>query len=198
MAKELLVPAERIERAILLIRGQKVMLDRDLAELYGVPTKAFNQAVKRNAKRFPDDFMFQLTADEAAALRSQFVTLKSGRGQHRKYLPYAFTEQGVAMLSSVLNSDRAIEVNIAIMRAFVRLREILATHKDLAVKLAELERKYDDNFRVVFEAIRQLMAPPPTAKKRRIGFLPADDDAPRAGGAERAKRKRRARTEPML
>jgi len=198
VAKELLVPAERIERAILLIRGQKVMLDRDLAELYGVPTKAFNQAVKRNAKRFPDDFMFQLTADEAAALRSQFVTLKSGRGQHRKYLPYAFTEQRVAMLSSVLNSDRAIEVNIAIMRAFVRLREILASHKDLAAKLAELERKYDDNFRVVFEAIRQLMAPPPAPKKRRIGFAAAEGDAPRAGGAERAKRKRSARTKPML
>jgi ORF6N domain len=143
MAKDSLIPVERIEKAILLIRGQKVMLDQDLAELYSVPTKVLNQAVKRNLGRFPDDFMFQLTAKEGAALRSQIVTLK--RGQHRKYLPYAFTEQGVAMLSSVLNSDRAIEVNIAIMRAFVRLRKILATHKDLARKLDELERKLGDH-----------------------------------------------------
>jgi hypothetical protein len=115
--------------------------------------------------------MFQLSGEERASLRSQFVTLKTGRGQHRKYAPYVFTEHGVAMLSSVLNSDRAIKVNIAIMRAFVRLREILSTHKDLARKLDELEKKYDENFRVVFEAIRQLMAPPKTSdKKRRIGF----------------------------
>ena len=114
--------------------------------------------------------MLQLTAEEVQSLRSQFVTLKTGRGQHRKYLPYAFTEQGVAMLSTVLNSDRAIDVNIAIMRAFVRLREILSTHKDLARKLNDLEKKYDENFRVVFEAIRQLMTPPPTPKKGRIGF----------------------------
>lgn len=173
MAKADLVPVERIEKAILLIRGQKVMLDRDLADLYGVATKVLNQAVRRNLPRFPDDFMFQLTAEEGESLRSQVVTLKAGRGQHRKYLPYAFTEQGVAMLSSVLNSDRAVEVNIAIMRAFVRLREIMSTHKDLARKLAELERKlgqHDEKFAVVFEAIRQLMAPPPARTKPRIGF----------------------------
>jgi hypothetical protein len=168
-----LIPNERIERAILLIRGQKVMLDRDLAELYDVPTKVLNQAVKRNAERFPGDFMFQLREEEMdVVLRSQFVTSKGGRGG-RRYLPYAFTEQGVAMLSSVLNSDRAIEVNIAIMRAFVRLREIMATHKDLARKLEELEKKlgqHDEKFQIVFEAIRQLMAPPEPAKKGRIGF----------------------------
>jgi phage regulator Rha-like protein len=169
-----LVPVERIEKAIRLIRGHKVMLDRDLADLYEVSTKRLNEQVRRNRSRFPEDFMFQLTAEEAAALRSQSATLKAGRGQHRKYFPYAFTEQGVAMLSSDLNSDRAIEVNIAIMRAFVKLREILATHKDLARKLEQLERKlgqHDENFQIVFEAIRQLMAPPPEPeKKRRIGF----------------------------
>lgn len=196
MAHKQLIPAERIERSILLIRGQKVMLDSDLAELYGVSTKAFNQAVKRNTRRFPPDFMFQLTADESESLRSQFVTSNKGRGG-RRYAPYAFTEQGVAMLSSVLNSERAIEVNIAIMRAFVRLREILATHKDLARRVDELEQKVghqDEKIQAVFEAIRQLMAPPPAPKRRRIGFGAADDDAPRAGGAEQVKRKRSART----
>lgn len=173
MAKEVLIPAERIEQAILLIRGQKVMLDADLAELYGVPTKRLNEQVRRNLARFPEDFMFSLSAEETEALRSQFATSKKGRGG-RRYRPNAFTEQGVAMLSSVLHSDRAIEVNIAIMRAFVRLRQILATHKDLARKLEELERKlgqHDEKFQLVFEAIRQLMAPPPEpAKKRHIGF----------------------------
>jgi hypothetical protein len=172
MVKEIEVPTERIEKAILLIRGQKVILDRDLAQLYGVPTKVLNQAVRRHAKRFPPDFMYQLTAAEATASRSQFVTLK--RGHNIKYLPYAFTEQGVAMLSSVLNTDRSIEVNIAIMRAFVRLREILATHKDLARKLDELEKKlgvHDQKITIAFEAIRQLMTPSPAPeKKRRIGF----------------------------
>lgn len=169
-----LIPDDRIERTILLIRGHNVILDRDLAGMYGVSTKRLNEQVRRNLPRFPDDFMFQLTAEESESLRSQFATLKTGRGQHRKYRPYAFTEQGVAMLSSVLHSDRAIEVNIAIMRAFVRLRQILSTNKELAAKLERLERKlgeHDDHFRVVFEAIRQLMAPPvPPAKKRRIGF----------------------------
>jgi hypothetical protein len=168
-----LVPEERIEKAILLIRGHKVMLDRDLAELYGVPTGRLDEQVRRNLRRFPDDFMFQLTAEEATASRSQIATLK--RGHNIKYLPYAFTEHGVAMLSSVLNSDRAIEVNIAIMRAFVRLREIFATHKELARKLDELERKlgeHDQKFQVVFEAIRQLMAPAsPAQKKQKIGFV---------------------------
>jgi hypothetical protein len=177
MANELLIPDDRIERAILLIRGHKVMLDSDLAELYGVSTKRLNEQVRRNLARFPEDFMFQLTAEEADSLRSQFAILKAGRGQHRKYRPYAFTEQGVAMLSSVLHSDRAVQVNSAIMRAFVRLRELLATHKDLARKQDVLEKKlgeHDTNLQIVFEAIRQLMAPPPeTATKRHIGFARA-------------------------
>ena len=165
-----LVSTERIERSILMIRGHKVMLDVDLAELYGVQIKVFNQAVKRNSNRFPSDFMFQLTDEEYHSLRSQIVTLETGRGRHRKYLPYAFAEQGVAMLSSVLRSKRAVRVNIEIMRAFVRLREILATHKDLAKRLEALEKKYDTQFKVVFDAIRQLMTPP-EPKKRKIGFL---------------------------
>ena len=175
MAKaiEILIPVERIEKAILLLRGQNVMLDNDLAELYAVPTKRLNEQVQRNRARFPDDFVFQLTDEEADALRSQFATSKKGRGG-RRYLPYAFTEQGVAMLSSVLHSERAIEVNIAIVRAFVQLRALLSTHKDLARKLDDLEKKlgeHDHKFQIVFEAIRQLMAPPlPTRAKTRIGF----------------------------
>jgi hypothetical protein len=161
--------AEKIERLILLVRGEKVMLDSDLAALYGVQTRVLLQAVRRNRTRFPDDFMFQLSAEEHQLLRSQIVILKPGRGRHRKYLPYVFTEQGVAMLSSVLNSPRAIQVNIEIMRAFVRLRQILATHADLARKLDELERKYDAKFRMVFDAIRQLMTPP-TSRTKRIGY----------------------------
>ena len=153
-----------------MLRGHKVMLDDVLAELYDVQTKVFNQAVKRNRNRFPSDFMFQLTDEEYHSLRSQFVTLDTGRGRHRKYLPFAFTEQGVAMLSSVLRSARAVQVNIEIMRAFVRLREVLATHKDLAAKLEAMEKKYDAQFKVVFDAIRQLMIPP-EPKKRKIGFL---------------------------
>jgi hypothetical protein len=167
--KRTTLPIEHVEQRILLLRGQKVMLDRDLADLYEVDAKVLNQAVKRNLDRFPEDFMFQLTAEESARLRSQIVTLKTGRGQHRKYLPYAFTEQGVAMLSSVLRSKRAVMVNIEIMRAFVRLRQILGAHGDLARKLAALERKYDSQFKAVFDAIRELMTPPP-AKKRPIGF----------------------------
>ena len=165
-----LLQPERIEQAILLIRGQRVMLDRDLAALYGVETKNLNKAVRRNVERFPADFMFQLTADEADSLRFQFGTLK--RGQHFKYLPYVFTQEGVAMLSSVLRAPRAAQVNVAVMRAFVRLRETLALHKELAHKLAELERKiegHDENIRTLFAAIRQLMTPsePP---RRQIGF----------------------------
>lgn len=152
-----LVPSERIEGCILLIRGQKIILDSDIAKLYGVKTKVLVQAIKRNGERFPDDFMFQLNEDEFEVLRSQFVTSKARGG--RRYRPYAFTEQGVAMLSSVLNSKRAIHVNIEIMRAFVRLRGILASHKELAHKLNELESKYDQQFKVVFEAIRRLMLP---------------------------------------
>ena len=169
VARKPMVSMARIETQILLVKGQKVMLDRDLADLYEVDAKVLNQAVKRNLDRFPEDFMFQLTAEESARLRSQFVTLKTGRGQHRKYLPYAFTEQGVAMLASVLRSKRAVLVNVEIMRAFVRLRQILGAHADLARKLAALERKYDSQFKAVFDAIRELMTPPP-AKKRPIGF----------------------------
>jgi hypothetical protein len=165
--KSVTVSIEQIEGAILLIRGHKVLLDRDLAELYGVETRVLKQAVRRNMSRFPDDFMFELTKEEHDSLRSQNVTLK--RGQHSKYLPFAFTEQGVAMLSSVLNSGRAIEVNIEIMRAFVRLRQMLDAHKDLRRKLARLEEKYDDQFKIVFEAIAELMAPTEESQKK-IGF----------------------------
>lgn len=199
MAKELLIPTERIERSILLIRVQKVMLDRDLADLYGVETRTLVQAVKRNIERFPDDFMFQLDWDEVEQLsRSQIVILK--RGQNIKFRPYSFTEQGVAMLSSVLRSPRAIEVNIAIMRAFVRLREILATHKNFAAKLAELEKKlgeHDHKFQVVFEAIHQLMVPPPATKKRRIGFASDLDDAAKSQATDQAKRKRTTKTRSL-
>jgi len=169
VSKTSIVPAERIEKAILLVRKQKVMLDADLATLYGVETRILVQAVKRNIERFPEDFMFQLNKEEADFLTSQIVTLKRGRGQHRKYLPYVFTEQGVAMLSSVLRSQRAIRVNIEIMRAFIRLRQMLASHANLARKLDALEKKYDAQFKEVFEAIRQLMAPP-EPKRRTIGF----------------------------
>lgn len=166
---EQIIPVERIEKRIFLMRGQKVMLDSDLADLYGAATKILLQAVKRNIKRFPSDFMFQLNNQEVARLRSQFVTSKNGRGG-RRYLSYVFTEYGVAMLSSVLNSDRAILVNIEIMRTFGRLRHILATHKDLARRLEELEQKYDSKFKAVFDAIRELMTPPPVPPKRKIGF----------------------------
>lgn len=165
-----MIPIEAIEQKIFTIRNQKVMLDRDLARLYGVATKVLNQAVKRNIKRFPEDFMFKLVKSEKNELVTncdRFKTLK-----HSTVTPYAFTEQGVAMLSSVLNSERAIQVNIAIMRAFVKLREILSTHKELAHKLIQLERKiekHDDEIKLIFEAIRQLMAPPQKSKKK-IGF----------------------------
>ncbi len=163
------VSAEKIERSILLIRGQKVMLDRDLAELYGVETRVLNQAVRRNIRRFPPDFMFQLSPKEFTQWKSQIVISKKEKmGLRRR--PLVFTEQGVAMLSSVLGSDRAIDVNIAIMRAFVRLRELMATHKELAQKIDDLEKKYDAQFRAVFDAIRQLMQPAPVPLKRRIGF----------------------------
>ena len=145
------------------------MLDADLAVLYGVSTKRLNEQVKRNRSRFPDDFMFQLTAEEVRSLRSQFATSKQGRGG-RRYAPLVFTEQGIAMLSTVLNSERAIQVNIEIMRAFVRLREMIATHRDLARKLEVLEKRYDAQFKVVFDAIRKLMTPP-GSKKRKIRFL---------------------------
>ena len=163
------LPVERVERVILIIRGQKVMLDADLAGLYEVTTAALNQAVRRNQERFPEDFMFQLTRDETEELnRSQFVI---GSQKHRdpRFRPYAFTEQGVAMPSSVLRSKRAALVNIAIMRAFVKLRAMVASKADLAQKLEGLEKKYDANFRIVFDAIRQLMIPPEPQRKQ-IGF----------------------------
>jgi hypothetical protein len=163
------IPMERVENRILTIRGHRVILDADLAELYGVTTGALNQAVKRNAGRFPGDFMFQLSQEEADSLRSQIVILKNGRGLHRKYLPYAFTEHGAIMAASVLNSPRAIEASVYVVRAFVKMREVLATHKELVRRLDEMEGKVDRQFKVVFDAIRALMEPPPKPK-RRIGY----------------------------
>jgi len=157
----------QIERCIYFLRGEKVMLASDLAALYGVSTSALNQAVQRNRKRFPPDFMFQLNTTEWDSLKSHFVT--SRRGGVRRALPYAFTEQGVAMLSSVLTSDTAAQVNIAVMRTFVRLRELLLSNADLARKLDALEKKYDTQFKVVFDAIRELMTPP-EPPRRQIGF----------------------------
>jgi len=163
------VPRERIESAIFLIRDEKVMLDHDLASLYSVPTKALVQAVKRNAMRFPDDFMFRLTADEFANLRSQIVTASWGG---RRTPPYAFAEHGVAMLSAVLRSERAVAVNVEIIRTFVRLRKLLLSQESLARQLTDLEQRYDHQFKVVFDAIREIMAPRVPAKRRRIGFRP--------------------------
>jgi hypothetical protein len=166
-----LLPMEVIEGKIFLIRGQKVMMDRDLAGLYGVATKVLNQAVKRNIKRFPDDFMFKLTQSEKNELVTNCDRFKPLK--HSTSAPFAFTEQGVAMLSSVLNSERAIEVNIAIMRVFVKLREMIATNKGLAHKFDQLERKiekHDEEIKLIFDAIRQLMIPP-EPKRKRIGFL---------------------------
>ena len=167
MNEKVVIPVDQIESIILLIRGQKVILSRDLAQLYGVTTGNLNKAVKRNIDRFPNDFMFQLTAEEYKSLRFHFGTLE--KGQHSKYLPYAFAEQGVAMLSSVLRSKRAVQVNIEIMRTFVRLRQMLAVHKDLERKLTALEEKYDEQFKVVFDAIRALMTPSEKPRKK-IGF----------------------------
>lgn len=181
-----LLPLARIENKIFLICGQKVMLSTDLAQLYEVEPRTLIQAVKRNLSRFPADFMFQLNWEEVEALRSHFVSIASTQhrqdhsirsqfvtlkqGSHSKYRQYAFTEQGVAMLSSVLRSERAVQVNILIMRAFVKLREILASHKDLARKLEEMENKYDKQFKIVFDAIRELMTPPSKKPSERIGF----------------------------
>lgn len=165
-----LVPAERIEGSILFIRGEKVILDTDLAQLYQVSVSVLNQAVSRNLDRFPDDFMFRLSKEEWEALKSQIVISKEGRGG-RRWPPRAFTEQGVAMLSTVLHSKRAVQVNIEIMRTFVRLRQMLASNEELARKLAALERKYDKRFKVVFDTLRELMTPP-EPKRRPIGFQP--------------------------
>ena len=164
------IPIERLERTIYFIRGERVILAADLAKLYGVTTKRLNEQVKRNRQRFPDDFMFQLTRDEADSIRlsrSQFATLK--RGQNIKYLPYAFTEHGAIMAANILNSERAVQASVAVVRAFVRLRQMIASNTELARKLAELEKKYDTQFKVVFDAIRQLMTPP-EPKRKQIGF----------------------------
>lgn len=167
-----IVPAERIASRILLIRGRRVMLDSDLAELYGVATKRLNEQVKRNKARFPADFMFQLTPEEAANLRSPIATSKPQRGGSR-YRPYAFTEHGCIMAAGVLNTPRAVEVSIYVVRAFVKLRELLSSHKELGLKLEELEKRvevHDDEILGLFEAIRQLIEPPEALKKR-IGFF---------------------------
>jgi hypothetical protein len=172
-----LVPMDHIERAIILVRGEKVMLDSELAEIYGVETKVLNQAVKRNASRFPSDFMFQLTKDELENLKSQIVT--SSWGGVRK-LPHAFTEHGALMLANVLNSDRAAQTSVMVVRAFVKLRQMLASNAELARKLEAMEKKYDTQFKVVFDAIRQLMSPA-GKPKREIGFhVKYDDDKPKA------------------
>ena len=164
---------EELNSRIHTIRGKTVMLDRDLAFLYGVQTKVLNQAVRRNNRRFPDDFMFQLSGDESAVLRSQTVTLKAGRGRHIKYLPYAFTEQGVAMLSSVLGSDKAIEVNIQIMRAFVRMRELVALSSDLRLAITDLEKRvgrHEIKLQVAFKLLQKLLPPMRIEQERKMGF----------------------------
>jgi ORF6N domain len=186
----------RVEQAILSVPGQRVMLNPHLAALYGVAPRVLMQAVKRNLARFPEDFMFQLTREEFANLKSQIVT--SSWGGLRRASPYAFTEQGVSMLSSVLRSPSAIQVNVEIMRAFVRLRRLLASHEDLARQLAELEKRYDAQFRVVFDAIRQLMAPAAPAR-RSIGFKVEESAAatsPRVNGERRCCRQQRTRPYP--
>jgi len=180
------ISVQRIEGMIYVIRGQRVMLDNDLAELYGVETRVLKQAVRRNKKRFPDDFMFEVTKEENQSLRSQNVILE--RGKYSKYLSFAFTEQGVAMLSTVLNSERAIEVNIEIMRAFIRVREMLGAHRELAAKLKELENRiqdYDEQIQTIFEAILQLMTPTEKPKKQ-IGF---EVKEPKAAYGKKANRK---------
>jgi hypothetical protein len=171
-----LVPTEEITRAILVLRRHRVLLDSELAALYGVTTKRFNEQVRRNTKRFPADFMFQLTADEISCLRSQFATLKLGRGAHRKYLPYAFTEHGAIMAATIVNSPRAVEMSVYVVRAFVQLREMLASNKELARRLAQLETRlekklvaHDEAIAAILSAIRQLMHPP-VPKRRPIGF----------------------------
>jgi len=189
MSTPSLLPLETITHRILILRGQKVLLDTDLAALYDVPTKRFNEQVRRNLERFPADFMFQLIEDEWAALRSQFATLKTGRGQHRKYMPYAFTEHGAIMAATILNSPRATEVSVYVVRAFVRLREVLASNAELAKRLDDLEKSTEalamqhDSFarntraqlKQVFDAIRELMTPPESQKKRPIGFISGDE-----------------------
>jgi hypothetical protein len=183
-----LVPVGYIERRIVFLRGERVILDSELAALYGVETKVLNQAIKRNIERFPEDFMFRLTAEEAQSLRcqtgtlddsrslrSQIVTLKTGRGRHRKYLPYVFTEHGAIMAATVLNSERAVKASLYVVRAFVTLRRALASHTELARKLDELERRidqHDNEISALLAAIRKLMGPPPARRRKAIGFHP--------------------------
>ena len=169
-----LIPIERIEKSILLIRGHKVILDSDLAELYSVETKVFNQAVKRNISRFPEDFMFQMNKEELEIWRSQIVTSNPAAKMGLRRRPYVFTEHGVAMLSSVLNSERAVQVNIQIMRAFIRMRQLLTSQKGLMQKILAMEKKYDENFQIVFRAIRQLMKEE-ERPKHQIGFTTKGD-----------------------
>lgn len=178
MSAAAVVAVEAIASCIVILRGQRAIVDADLAALYGVPTKRLNEQVRRNAERFPADFMFALSQEEWDALRSQSATLKTGRGQHRKYLPFAFTEHGAIMAATVLNSPRAVEVSIYVVRAFVQLRELLASHKELATRLKELETRMerklmtqDQAIAGILDAIRQLMTPPPAPKKRSIGFV---------------------------
>jgi hypothetical protein len=188
-----IVTQERIESAVLLLRGEKVLLDADLAELYGVSTKALNQAVKRNRSRFPGDFMFRLAPQELAHWRSQIVTSNPGAKMGLRRAPYAFTEQGVAMLSSVLRSQRAVQVNIEIMRTFVRLRRTLAANAELARRLDEVEQRlgsHDEQFGHVIRAIRELLAPPAAPQRRRIGFHAAAEDEPAGAGASSPPAKR--------
>ena len=177
----MVVAVDAVASRIATLRGQRVIVDTDLAALYGVPTKRLNEQVQRNKERFPADFMFQLSAEEWESLRSQIATLKTGRGQHRKYLPYAFTEHGTIMAATVLNSPSAIEVSIYVVRAFVQLRELLAGHKELAKRLDELETRMERKLMTqdqaivgILDAIRQLMAPPPAPKKRPIGFVTSE------------------------
>jgi hypothetical protein len=170
------IPTGSIEQRIFMIRSQKVILDADLAELYGVTTKRLNEQVKRNRDRFPEDFMFRLSFEEGKkilALRSQIATLN--RGQHLKYAPYAFTEHGAVMVANVLNSPVAVHASVQVVRAFIRLREIMATHKDLVQKLEQIEKKYNRKFKVVFDAIRELMSPTIPSSRRQIGFIPSKD-----------------------
>jgi hypothetical protein len=177
ISKPELIPVERVEKRILLIRGHKVLLDSDLALLYGVTTKRFNEQVVRNIQRFPSDFMLQLTQEEWGSLRSQYATLKNGWGQHRKYLPRAFTEHGAIMAASILNSPLAIEVSVYVVRAFVRLRELLASNKELARRLDQHEKQlatHDQAISGLVDTLRQILASPEPPPKRRIGFIQDD------------------------
>lgn len=170
-----LIPVETVQQSILFIRDQKIILDSALAKLYGVTTKRLNEQVKRNKERFPEDFMFQLTNQEVACLRSQFAILKKGRGQHRKHQFHAFTEHGAIMAANVLNSKKAVLMSVYVVRAFVKLRELIGSHVQLARKIAELEKRYDHQFKVVFDAIQELMTPPEPKKKGPIGFVVKKD-----------------------